>query len=140
MANSTKHVDVYDADGNLIQEFDSISAASRYTGIKHCAILYRIKSGLVKDGFGFKFHNQEDIDSMNLYPYYKLKLREDKELDSDKYKIIQYEVKYKRVSVTPCPFKVSPKPMVGSASCMECKSFKGRNRQKHEVACGRVNI
>lgn len=140
MSNATKQVDVYDAEGNLIHEFDSISAASRYTGVKHCAILYRIKSGLVKDGMGFKFRNQEDIDSLNPYPYYKIKSMEDKELDRDKYKIIQYEVKYKRVSITPCPFKESPKPMVGSASCMECKSFKGRNRQKHEVACSRVNM
>lgn len=140
MGNGGKQVDVYDADGNLIHEFDSMSAAVRHTGIKHCAILYRIKVGLVKDGLAFKFRNQEDIDSINPYYYYKTKTLEDKELDKDKYKIINYEVKNKRVSITPCPYKCSPKPMVGSAACMECKSFKGRNRQKHEVACGRVNI
>lgn len=70
-------------------------------------------------------------------PKKKVYKTDDVELDREQYRILAYEVKNIRVSITPCPFKGSPKPMVGSGNCVRCSSFRGRNKVTHEVACSR---
>lgn len=52
-------------------------------------------------------------------------------------KLIPYEVKSVRICITPCPFVEHPKPLVGSASCQACTSFRGLDKVNHQVACAR---
>lgn len=59
-------------------------------------------------------------------------------LDGEKYRIVNYEITPWRLCITPCPFKESPKPMVGSAACATCCSFHGRDLVRRQVACSDV--
>ena len=69
----------------------------------------------------------------------KFEFSGDSELDSSKYSIVHYELSVGRICITPCPYKEMPKPMVGSARCLGCPSYHGRNRTKQQVACSAVN-
>lgn len=59
------------------------------------------------------------------------------ELDRERYLILKYEVRNIVQCITPCPFMLAPKAMVGSPRCQQCSSFRGRNKETHEVACKR---
>lgn len=59
------------------------------------------------------------------------------ELDRERYTIFKYEVRNIIQCITPCPFMVAPKAMIGSPRCQDCSSFRGRNKATHEVACSR---
>jgi len=65
---------------------------------------------------------------------------DDIELNSEKYSIVSYELVFGRLCITPCPYREAPKPKVGSGLCMDCPSFRGRNRTKQQVACSAVNV
>lgn len=138
MSNRRKKVDLCNLDGDVVKTFDSVSDAAKEFDVTHCAILYWIGTNNPKNGFTFKFHNEEDKSSSN-YQYYKARPIKEKEVNREKYNVIKYEVINKRVSITPCPHRRYPRPMVGSAACMKCRYFRGRNRQSHEVACNRIN-
>lgn len=62
----------------------------------------------------------------------------DDELDAEKYTIVNYEVKNLRICVTKCTVRDYPQPLVGSAACVRCPSFKGRNKKTHQVACSHI--
>lgn len=144
--------------------FDCIGDAARMAGIYTSNMTSRIKTGYTKDGFSFRFVNdgeslsdipclspkrkrgekfiitekspKEDAFKAVKKTRRKSVFEEDTtELDRSKYLIMKYEVRNLRECITPCPFKEYPKPMIGSAMCMKCGSFKGRNRTTHEVAC-----
>ena len=148
------------AEGKSIGYFDCIADAARMTGIRTTSMTQRIKNRFVKNGIGFRFMEEgEDLTGITcLSPERKRGERfvktekmpkqtnpkkekksvfedDNTELNRDKYLILKYEVRNLRECITPCPFKEAPKPMIGSAMCMKCGSFKGRNRKTHEVAC-----
>ena len=60
------------------------------------------------------------------------------ELDRESFQIIPYQVKYGCISITPCPNRLSPKPLVGGMDCQKCSSFNGIDRYKKEVACNKL--
>lgn len=145
--------------------FECIGDAARMAGIYTTSMTLRIKTGYVKDGVSFRF--VKDGDDLNAIPRLsperkrsekftpkgkmprKTKPKKEKksvfeeddtELNREKYLILKYEVRNLRECITPCPFKEAPKPMIGSAKCIKCGSFKGRNRTTHEVACKHPKI
>lgn len=140
MSKGRKQVDVFDENEELLEQYESIQAAAMHYGVNHCTILYWIGAQRPKNGRIFRFHNEEYSSSRHIYRYYHVKATDDKVLDKENNTILKYEVINKRVSITPCPFKEYPKPMVGSGLCVRCNSFRGRNRKDHEVACCRINI
>ena len=140
--------------------FECIGDAARMVGIYTSNMTSRIKTGYTKDGLSFRFvKNGESLtDIPCLSPERKRGQKfvvtekmpkqtkpkkerksvfedDNTELNRDKYLILKYEVRNFRECITPCPFKESPKPMIGSAACIKCSSFKGRNRTTHEIAC-----
>lgn len=139
MSNTRKKVDMCNSDGVVVRSFDSVSATAQEFDVSHCTVLYWIGTNREKDGFTFKFHNREDCVPDRNYQYYKARPIQDKGVNKEKYNIIRYEVINKRVSITPCPYKGHPRPMVGSCACLKCASNRGRDRKTHEVACNRIN-
>lgn len=139
MSNSSKKVDVLNLEGEIIRTFDSVTAAAKEFNVNHCTILYWIGTQRIRDDYTFKFHNENDCASERNYQYYTFRPVREKGVDREKYNVLKYEVINKRVSITPCPYKEHPKPMVGSCACMSCKSNRGRDRKTHEVACNRIN-
>lgn len=136
MGNQKKPVIAKDAEGNLICRYESVSNAAKQLKVTHGTVLYWIREYKPNGGLYYEYENQ--VDAVEYKPYHaykKVEITEDKPLDRDLHTIIKYDTRYKRISVTPCPFKKAPKPMVGSGLCQSCGSFRGRNRQMHEVAC-----
>jgi hypothetical protein len=128
--------------------FDCIGDAARMAEISTTSMTGRIKSQYVKNGVSFRFAKEgEDLDGVPCLspkrerPEISVKKKDfkpkeaSKKLDGEKYTILKYEVRNIRECITPCPFKEAPKPMVGSAKCMSCGSYRGRNRIAHEIAC-----
>lgn len=161
-SNSKKVVmEVFD---NPVGWFDCISDVARKFGHSITTITSRIQRGSVINGVRIRFPKEgEDLSSI---PYLSPpkeygKIRKPKsafkvgrpekpvkplkqkpepkevELDREKYNIIRYEVRNLFECITPCPYMLSPKTMVGSFKCQKCFSFKGINRKTHEVACKR---
>lgn len=85
------------------------------------------------------------IDQKTVEEEHRKKNRESKEksgykevvLDRERYLILKYEVRNIVQCITPCPFMLAPKAMIGSPRCQQCSSFRGRNKSTHEVACNR---
>ena len=63
----------------------------------------------------------------------------DMEEADKKFNVVEYQLSAGCICITPCPYRDSPKPKVGSAACMNCTSFHGRNRVTQQVACSAVN-
>lgn len=135
MARKGKPVIAKDLEGKIVNRYESIHDVSRKLNVLHPNVLYWIRTGYVRNGLTYEFENKEDNTPFTPYCYYHTKPIEDAELDRSKYNVIKYEVVNKRVSITPCPYKRHPKPMVGSGLCQKCSSYRGRNRKTHEVAC-----
>ena len=133
-----KPVIVKDLDGNLIHRFGSVKEAARHYDVRHANVLYWIRTDYTKNGLVFSFENPEDHAHHTPYNmYHKLKHTEDVELDRE-FTILKYDIKFGRVSITPCPFRQFPKPKVGSGACQACSHFRGRDRRTHEVACSKI--
>lgn len=140
--------------------FVSTSDAARKVGVTTTTMTNRIKRGAVVDGALFRYTTAEDdlsslptlsvpVGSEQVVNVKRKKRKEssptpkpfksdDVELNREKYRIMPYEVRDKRVCITPCPLREPPRPKIGSVECMRCPSNKGRNRKTHEVACNRV--
>jgi len=138
--------------------FDSITDAARKLGYNKDSISNRIKKDLVISGVRIRYPKEgEEYTSLpNLSPpkvYGKSerpkgnrggkkkaeKPKEEKkevfkELNREKYSIIPYEVRNVLQCITPCPYMLSPKIMVGSVKCQKCGSFRGKDKRTHEVA------
>lgn len=132
-----KPVIVRDLQGNILNRFESVQKAADFFGASHPNVLYWIRMERVKDEKVFAFENPEDTAHHTNYGMYHRKIKhvEDVELDKENYMIVPYEVKFMRVSITPCPYREYPKPMVGSAACQACPLFKWIDRKAHEVSC-----
>lgn len=126
--------------GEVVQSFDSVKQAAQHFGISATTMSYRAKTDYTKDGFTTCYEtNRMPLGSKKKWIPKNYRFQDDNtELDRDKYAIVKYEVVHKRICITPCPFKRAPKPLVGSASCLICSSFKGRNINSHEVACSNL--
>lgn len=144
MKTGKKIIAVRASDGHKIK-FDSVNQVSEFAGVAASSISHRLKTGSI-DRNGYYYivdDNTELTDGQIKYRKYKQGKRtatyknDDAVLDRDTYKIVKYEVRNLRESITPCPFKCNPKPMVGGGYCVRCGSFKGRNKVTHEVACSR---
>lgn len=148
--------------GKPIGWFDCISDVARKFG--HCidTITKRIEREAVINGVLIRYPNEsDDLEAMEyLSPPKKygktgkvksirkvgrpkkerpeLKPKETV-LNREKYNIIPYEVRNKVECITPCPYMLSPKTLVGSTRCQKCVSFRGIDRKTHEVACKRQN-
>ena len=139
MARKGKPVVAKNLEGEIVNRYESLLDVSRKLNVLHPNVLYWIRTGYIKNGLKYEFENKEDNTPFTPYCYYHTKPIEDAELDRSKYNVIKYEVINKRVSITPCPYKRHPKPMVGSGLCQRCSSYRGRNRKTHEVACFKAN-
>lgn len=157
-ANSKKVV--MEVLGKPIGWFDCISDVARRFGNSVTTITRRIEREAVINGVLIRYPNEsDDLEAMErLSPPKKygstVKVKsihkigrpkkerpepQPKEtvLNRDKYNIIPYQVRNKVECVTPCPYMLSPKILVGSTRCQKCVSFRGIDRKTHEVACKR---
>lgn len=145
MKEGVKVIAVHAQTGEQIP-FARVKEAAIFAGVKPTTMSYRIRSRTV-DSKGYYYISGE------LTPEQLMRRRkrcanppprqyasDDQELDSERYRIINYEVRNLRECITPCPFRDYPKPMVGSGACILCTSFKGRNKKTHQVACNRHYI
>lgn len=137
--------------------YECIGDAAKAIGVRTSTITNRVASGREVNGVSYRYPNEGEIDTLpNLSPPRIRKKVEpqppkpkrepkkiadcksdDTKLDRDSYTIVSYEVRNIRECITPCPFLDIPKPKVGSLACVNCGSFKGREKRTHEVACSR---
>ena len=132
--------------------FDCTGDAARMFGITTSNMTNRIVKKLVYNNVLFRYPNEgEDLSSIPcLSPLRRRKEKpqkpkrekkrheyksDDVELNREKYTIVPYKVRNLRVCITRCAYRDYPQPLVGSAECVKCRYFKGRNKKTHEVAC-----
>lgn len=128
---------VKNSNGDIIEEYNSATEAANHYGINSSTMSYRAKTGFQKDGKTFTYDSNQLPPSRRKrsMPKHEQFQDDDVELNRNKYAIVPYEVKDGRICITPCPFHNYPKPLVGSGKCINCSSFRGRNKKTHEVAC-----
>lgn len=103
--------------------FDSLSEAARFFGLTTGTILYHVKRGTPVNGYMLAYSNKEtgkDVKDMGV--------------EGEGYQVT-YEVSDMLVCITPCPYVEEPKPKVGSAYCMRCKHFLGKDMKRKIVRC-----
>lgn len=141
MGMTPRQVLVKNEEGELLFTFPSINKCAEHFCVQVGTILYRISKGFSYDGMVFSFVDGDRREAVPKKPpkpkKIKRVMREEVELDRTKYKILPYEVKYKHICVTKCPFISEKTIFIGSALCANCKSFRGRDRKTQEVACNR---
>ena len=140
----TKPISV-EKDGEVIAIFSSTAEASLLTGMCEKSIRYRMDKGEEVKGVLYRHARPKEVaalKSINASKKNKLKALEGDtcniEAASKKYNVVSYELTAGRICITPCPYRESPKPKVGSAECLNCQSFHGRNRRTLQVACSAV--
>ena len=141
MKSGTKVRAVHQTTGEQIC-FDTVKDAAAYAKVKPTTMSWRLKNRTV-DSNGWLYlaeeMSEEHLEKRARRMKYKtieVFKSDDVELEP-KFLIIKYEVINLRESITPCPFRDTPKPMVGSGKCLMCTSFRGRNKKIHAVACNR---
>lgn len=130
-----KAVIATDADGNIVATYPSIKEAGRALNLKAATINYRIRTGKYYNGISYRFKNGDDYT-----PYTTIVKDKVAPVPSDafsgQYRIIAYSTRQKRICITPCPYKEGArKVMVGSLQCEACRSFRGKKRNEHLIAC-----
>lgn len=139
---------VVEMRGKRTNVFNSMRQAGIAFGLSVSGLYDRIIKGRIVDGVLFRFELEgEDLSGIpNTTPERRIPIRkypkkekvyksDDTELDREKYNIVPYEVRDLRVCITKCTNREFPQPLVGSAECVRCPFFKGRNKKTHEVAC-----
>lgn len=132
-------------DGKEIGYCRSVNSVGAYLYISETTVKNRLTDGKVIKGIKLRYFEEGDeklpiLEAVNAKRKGYKSHGEDREItdeDRQRYTIIKYEVTRARVSITPCPFFYSPKPMVGSMRCITCGSFRGRDKKNQEVMCGR---
>ena len=134
---------VKDVEGNILRRFESVKEAALAYDINVATMTYWLKSDKDRSG---KFFEYEDAD---LKPVKRIrkkaKEKEPKqapkvELDREFSNILKYETLGTKVCITPCPYRINPKPTIGSAQCQACPRHNGMDRETHEVACRKIRI
>lgn len=146
MRCGTKVVGTHHVTGEQVR-FDTIKEAAKFARMKSSTLAFRIKNkSKLFDDNGYIYEIVEPTEE-ELLRRVKRKERQservfrsdDTELDT-KYRIVTYKVRNLRECITPCPHRDNPKPMIGSVNCVRCSSFRGRNKETHQVACNRSNL
>lgn len=141
----TKQI-IVEKDGKVIAVFASMKDAETLTKMSSATIDYRLTKGGEVRGLTFRYCIPDEVEAFErIVSPKKGKEKEiaydtfDMEEANKKYNVVNYELAAGRICITPCPYREAPKPKVGSAACMECTSFHGRNRLTQQVACSAVN-
>lgn len=157
-----------DEHGKTVWRFGSVTEAALTIGIAPASVLLRIKRGTVVSGLRMVYgedrsmtdeEKKERVKMLNRRNYARKKKRVKGDVDEKecltadvleleavsmmmsgvKVEKVRYEVKFGRVSVTPCMKRdvqdLSGRVRVGSMGCVMCKYFKGRSRETQEVLC-----
>lgn len=136
-----KEVLITNIETNEQHTFQSISLAGMFLSVCNRTINLRANDGKPVKGYRIKIIEEENeivpkkpVQSFNGSCYrHKEKITDN---DRDKYTILPYEVIYKHICVTPCPYsEEEKKPLIGSSTCANCSRFRGRDKSTHEVAC-----
>lgn len=130
-----KAVIATDADGNVVATYPSIKEAGRALNLKAATISYRIRSGQYFKGIAYRFRTKADYT-----PYTTMEEADERPQLTDafggQYKILAYSTRLERICITPCPYKEGTnKAMIGSLQCEACRSFRGKKRNEHLIAC-----
>ena len=140
----SRKIYVKDMNGETVRVFDSLKDAAEVYGVSSSTISYWANNGCIKDGYSFEYDpGEEEAKLFGGNPKKPKKPKaevavEDVELDMENNHILSYETIGTRVCVTPCPYRINPKPTIGSVQCQCCGRFQGINRKAHEVACKKV--
>lgn len=131
-------------------EFPLLKLAAVHAGIKRTSMSYRVKTGHV-DNNGWTYTERvltkkEMTKRQLLYLKQKeaTKQKAISERKRERFAKRPHHISYEKnsfgVCITPCPFSMAPKPMVGSAKCQRCSFFNGMDRGLQVVSCSRVNL
>ena len=130
----------------IIAIFASLEDAEILTGMNKASIEFRLEKGGVMKGLRFRRCIPDEKEAFERISFPKKgKDREialdtfDMEEAGKKFNVVDYLLAAGRVCITPCPYREAPKPKVGSAACMNCASFQGRNQLTRQVACSASN-
>ena len=141
----TKEI-IVEKEGKVIAVFASMKDAEILTKMSSGTIDYRLSKGGEVRGLTFRYCIPAEIEAFDkIASPKKGKEKEiaydtfDMETAGKKYNVVDYQLATGRICITPCPYRDAPKPKVGSAACMNCTSFHGRNRLTQQVACSAVN-
>lgn len=103
--------------------FESLSEAGRAFGLTTATVAYHVKRGTPINGY--RLVTRQLVAHKNV---------KDKGIDGEG-NLVRYDTSQIHVCITPCPYAEAPKPMVGSASCMRCSCFLGKDTEKKIVRC-----
>ena len=134
MKTYRKPIVIFDEQGNEIARYQSRIECAKALGVTPATLDYRIAKGNSYNGVICKHLIEENM----VIPKSRTQSeRKQKEIDYNKdYRLITYETKHKYVCVTPCPFKdKNIDVFVGSVKCEACRSFRGKKRNEHLIAC-----
>lgn len=130
-----KRVNLLGVNGEIAMRFDSVVEAANYLGIQPTTVIYRIRKKNLVDGFVLCYENltieKAEIND-RLRRQRKAKFGKTHE---DKCCRVKYSYIFNKVCKTPCPFKESPKPKVGSCLCEACNHFKYKDVEQKIVFC-----
>ena len=130
--------------GRVIGLFSSTGNAGRCMGFSDATVRNYINKETVKDGLSFRFAKDEETELIRAIGGLPKETddTEEPELKAErksKFTIVEYEIAFGHICITPCPFRTDNKPKVGSATCAECPFFHGRNREERQVMCSAAN-
>jgi hypothetical protein len=138
--SNTKRVIVSDAEGNIVRRFASIKDAAVAYNVSTSAITYWVINDQPKNGYIFEYEQPKkgDKPTKKVKKVKEIEESPKVELDRVNNNILAYETIGTRVCITPCPYRINPKPTIGSVLCQGCSRFDGMDRETHEVACRKV--
>lgn len=128
-------------------EFFTQRLAAANTGVRISTVSYRIRTGVTgKDGWTF-IEKQTPYEELSKTQQRNMNVKTEEDIPEkqnhhfkNKKTHIQYQKNKIGVCITPCPFSMAPKPMVGSAKCQRCSYFNGIDRKLQVVSCSKVNL
>lgn len=141
----SRQVIVKDVDGNILRRFVSVKEAALAYDISVATMTYWLHSEKDRSGKVFEYADADAKPVKKKETKKKKKAKEPKiapkvELDREYSNILHYETLGTRVCITPCPYRINPKPTIGSAQCQACSRHNGMDRETHEVACRKIRI
>lgn len=123
-------------------EFKTLTEAANHFHISPQLMSYRIHNAVIdKDGWRLTSRSLKEEELNKRQRYYrrtKGKIDINSIKECDKNKLLAYEKNKFGACITPCPFRDSPKPKIGSSLCQFCSYFKGINKETLHIACGRT--
>ena len=130
----------------MVAVFASMKDAEIITKMSSATIDYRLAKGGDVRGLTFRRCIPDEKEAFERIA--QPKKGKEKEIARDtfdmekaggKFNVVDYRLMDGCICITPCPYREAPKPKVGSAACMRCGSFHGRNRTTLQVACGALS-